>query len=158
MEKPGLVQIAASLALFVRENNALLMIRRKCNPYKDKLAFPGGFLELGKEDIFQTVVREFYKETGACVEKDQISLLDIRSSPSRDSRGHVIDVGFLCIVPKPIVILESTDETRPVWVTIDEINPDDLAFDHKEMFEVAKSRIKNCIYNETLMLAPVFEP
>lgn len=142
MEKPGLVQIAASLALFVSENNTLLMIRRKWNPYKDKLAFPGGFMESGKEDIFQTAVREFYEETGVCIEKDQISLLDIRSNPSRDPRGHVIDVGFLCVVPNPIVILESTDETWPVWVTIDEINSDDLAFDHKEMFEVVKSRIK----------------
>ena len=141
MEKPGLVQIAASLAFFVRENKSLLMIKRRWEPYKDKLAFPGGFIESGKEDIYQTAVREFYEETGVSIEKYQISLLDIRSSPSRDPRGHVIDVGFLCVVEKPITILEITDETLPVWVSIDEINPDDLAFDHKDMFEVAKSKI-----------------
>jgi len=67
--------------------------------------------------------------------------LDIRSSPYRDPRGHVIDVGFLCVVPKPKVFLESTNETLPVWVTIDEINQDNLAFDHKEMFEIVKYRI-----------------
>ena len=98
-------------------------------------------MESGKEDIYQTAIREFYEETGVFVEKDQISLLDIRSSPSRDPRGHVIDVGFLCIVEKPIKILEITDETLPVWVPIDEINPDDLAFDHKSMFESVKSQI-----------------
>jgi 8-oxo-dGTP diphosphatase len=141
MEKPGLVQIAATLALFVKENNTLLMIRRKWNPYKDKLAFPGGFIEPGKEDIFQTAVREFFEETGVCIEKDQISLLDIRSNPSRDPRGHVIDVGFLCIIPSQIEISESTDETWPIWVTLDDIKSDELAFDHKEMFENVKTRI-----------------
>jgi len=141
MEKLGLVQIAASLAFFVREDNTSLMIKRRWEPYKDKLAFPGGFMESGKEDIYQTAIREFYEETGVSVEKYQISLLDIRSSPSRDPRGHVIDVGFLCIVEKPIKILEITDETLPVWVPIDEINPDDLAFDHKSMFESVKSQI-----------------
>jgi len=44
-------------------------------------------------------------------------------------------------VPKPKVFLESTNETLPVWVTIDEINQDNLAFDHKEMFEIVKYRI-----------------
>jgi len=142
MEKLGLVQIAASLALFVSEDNTLLMIKRRWDPYKDKLAFPGGFMESGKEDIFQTSVREFYEETGVHIEKDQISLLDIRSNPSRDPRGHVIDVGFLCVVPKPIKIVEVTDETWPVWVPIDEIVPDDLAFDHYDMLESVKSRIQ----------------
>jgi ADP-ribose pyrophosphatase YjhB (NUDIX family) len=119
-----------------------LMIRRKWKPYKDKLTFPGGFMESGKEDIFQTAVREFYEETAVCIEKDQISLLDIRSSSFRDPHGHVIDIGFLSVVPKPIVNLESTNETWPVWVIIDEISQDDLAFDHKGMLEVVKFRIK----------------
>lgn len=149
MEKPGLVQIAASLALFVSENNSFLMIKRKWNPFKDKLAFPGGFIESGEEDIFQTVVREFYEETGVSIKKDQISLLDIRSNPNRDPRGHIIDVGFLCVVSKPVIILESTNETWPVWVNINEFKQDDLAFDHKDMYEVALSRIKNYQYNET---------
>ena len=141
MGKLGLVQIAATLALFVREDKTLLMIKRRWEPYKGKLAFQGGFMESGKEDIYQTAVREFYEETGVSIEKGQISLLDIRSSPSRDPRGHVIDVGFLCVVDKPITILEITDETLPIWVSVDGINPNDLAFDHKDMFEVVKSKI-----------------
>jgi 8-oxo-dGTP diphosphatase len=149
MKESTEIQVAASLAVFAREDNSLLMIRRRYAPYKDKLAFPGGFMEVGKEDIFQTAVREFAEETGVHIKTSQISLLDIRSSPTRDPRGHVIDVGFLCIIPKSVSIAQVTEETYPTWFFINDIDPDELAFDHKEMLNAVKAELKRSFYFES---------
>ncbi len=48
--------------VMIRDNKVLL-IKRKNDPYKDKWAIPGGFVEYG-ETTENAVLREFREETG----------------------------------------------------------------------------------------------
>jgi 8-oxo-dGTP diphosphatase len=127
-------KVAASLAYYCQKNNSFLLVERLFEPFKNFYAFPGGYLEFGSEDLKETAIREFWEETGVKVDKNKIILIDDRSSPSRDPRGHTIDIGYLYVSEIIPNISYETNETRPKWFHYDEIKKLKLAFDHEEFF------------------------
>jgi 8-oxo-dGTP diphosphatase len=126
----------------------LLLIRRRTEPFAGQYAFPGGFIDVGKEDIYETAVRELREETGVSVSKHNIRLIDIRSSPTRDPRDHVIDVGFLAITETQPQAVGMTEEAEPTWMAMEAIGDLSLAFDHKA-FWVAVERFLSVGENTT---------
>jgi len=122
---------AASVAVYAKKDNCFLVIRRLHEPFKHFYAFPGGFLDVDNEDLEHTAVRELSEEAGLYdVRPEQLHLIDVRSSPTRDPRGHVIDVGFLYIIDKKCAIPDKTDEAKPEWVSWDKLETSTFAFDH----------------------------
>ena len=74
------------------QDNEILLIRRKNEPFKGKWALPGGFVEYG-EKTEDAVLREIFEETGL---KTKIyDLVGVYSDPVRDPRGHTITVVYL---------------------------------------------------------------
>ena len=59
----------------------VLLITRRFPPWEGRLAFPGGFVEMG-EDPENAVLRELIEETG--VEGSNPELFAVRGSPNRD--------------------------------------------------------------------------
>ncbi len=123
--------VASTIALYVRKEKKFLVIKRKNEPFKEKHAFPGGYLEVDKEDLYQTGVRELREETGVKINLTDLQLIDVRSNPLRDPRGHVIDVGFLCIKDNVGKTIKSTNETITEWMNAKQLDKTDFAFDHK---------------------------
>ena len=121
---------AASVAVYAKKDNCFMVIRRLHEPFKDYYAFPGGFLEVDKEDLEHTAIRELKEEAGINAEVDKLHLIDVRSSPTRDPRGHVIDVGYLYIIDTKCPISDRTDEAKPEWMPWDQFDSIKLAFDH----------------------------
>jgi ADP-ribose pyrophosphatase YjhB (NUDIX family) len=139
-------RIAASVCVFAKKENSFLLIRRLHEPFKAKFAFPGGFLDVGKEDLYQTAIRELYEETGIRINREALILIDVRSSPKRDPRDHVIDVGFLTVSEQMIPMLGKTDETIPKWIEWTVIDKMELAFDHNEYWQNVKNYLHKNLY------------
>lgn len=78
---------------------SVLTITRLHAPYADEESFPGGFLNPHTESLPHCGAREGSEETSVRVPEKQLVLLDVRSNPERDERGHVIDHGYLWLVP-----------------------------------------------------------
>jgi len=135
--------VAASVAVLASVDKKILMIKRRSTPFKGKYAFPGGFLDVDKEDIYQTAVRELEEETGIKVTEGELVLIDIRSKPTRDPRSHVVDVGFLCIRKNTQDIPKKTEEAIPLWLSLDKIDELDFAFDHDEFWRAIRTYIEN---------------
>jgi len=118
------------------KDKKILLIKRKNNPYKNKWALPGGFVEYG-EKVEESVVREFYEETGL---KTKISeLIGVYSDPNRDPRGHTITVVYL------LEILEGnlTSGDDAVDAKFFDINKlPELAFDHDVIINDVIRRVK----------------
>ncbi len=121
--------VSATIAIYSRTRSAFLLTVRDNDPFAGALAFPGGFLEVGIENIEETAVREIKEETGIELSPENLKLVDVRSQPDRDPRDHVVDVGFLAEIDDA----EATarDEVREIrWATEVEIERSPLAFDH----------------------------
>lgn len=70
----------------------LLLIRRAHEPFMDRHALPGGFVDIG-ETVEAAALREVKEETG--VDGRIIRLIGVYSEPNRDPRGHTVSVAFL---------------------------------------------------------------
>ncbi len=120
-------------------NLHVLLIERGNPPYKGKWAFPGGFLDMD-EDAETCAKRELFEETG--LQNIDIEQLHTFSSVDRDPRGRVISIVYLAIVPlEDNIPIAGDDAQKAKWFPIN--NLPDLAFDHKEIFEMALLRVKN---------------
>lgn len=134
---------AAAVAIFSKRDKKILVIKRKKEPFFGKYMFPGGFLEVDKEDLYDTAVREAEEETGAIVGKDDLILIDVRSDPKRDPRGHVIDIGFLCILGEQVKISPNTEEAFSFWIPVDDLRKLNYAFDHDQFAAKVLKYINN---------------
>lgn len=132
------VSLSATVVVYAKSTKKVLVIRRKKEPFKDFFAFPGGFLEAEKETIEQAAVRELKEESGVSIQQSQLQLVDVRSSPKRDPRSHIIDVGFLCMLEKEVSIQKETVETVPEWMQKENIDKMKLAFDLSLLWKHAK--------------------
>jgi len=74
------------------ENNEILLVQRKHDPFKGQWALPGGFVEYG-ERAEDAVMREFLEETG--LQTAVQMLAGVFSDPGRDPRGHTITIVYL---------------------------------------------------------------
>ncbi|EGD71835.1 MAG: Putative NUDIX hydrolase [Candidatus Parvarchaeum acidiphilum ARMAN-4_'5-way FS'] len=109
----------------ILKDNQILLIKRKNDPYKDKWAIPGGFVEYG-EKTEDAVLREVKEETG--LEAKISDLVGVYSNPKRDPRKHVVSITYLL---KDISGTEKggDDAKEAKWWNINELP--ELAFDHK---------------------------
>lgn len=118
----------------------VLLIKRGKDPYKDKWAFPGGFLN-PEETAEEGALRELKEETG--LETAYAFQFHTFSNPLRDPRERVITIAFLALVNIQEV-KGSDDASEAKWFSIEAIPK--LAFDHGEIFNKAIQVLKEQIY------------
>ncbi len=133
----------SSVAVFLEGGKKILAIRRKHNPDKGMWALPGGFLNCQLETLEECGARELVQETKVPVSPYELVLVDVRSSPRRDSRQHVVDHGYAWFVPadreaEVYATMEADDDAEGLevldtaWLLTQEI-----AFDHRLIIERA---------------------
>ena len=113
--------------LYDHAKHAVLLVRRKNDPHKNKYALPGGFLNYS-ERLRYAIVREFREETGLDVLPGQI--ISLRDKPNRDPRCRVISVVFE-VFYKGGEIKAGDDASAVEWHPIAALPS--LAFDHAEI-------------------------
>ena len=122
---------ATTVDIIVEHGNKIVLIRRKKEPHKGKLALPGGFVEY-EETVEDAAIRETKEETKLDVELTDI--LGIYSDPKRDPRKHTISSVF---ITKPIKgnVKGSDDASEALWIDVKSIDFKNLAFDHSKILK-----------------------
>lgn len=139
--------VAASIVVVFRDTNRILLIRRKRNPFGGMLALPGGFLRPLIEDLPECAVRELHEETGLCLSASMLTPLSVRSDPARDTRGHVIDHGFMALLSGEqerlaLLQLRAADDAEEILLLpVDLALNEALAADHNHIIEDALKRV-----------------
>jgi len=114
--------------VIILRSGKLVLIKRGKDPYKGKLALPGGFVEYG-ESVEEAARREAKEETGLEVELKKI--VGVYSDPNRDPRGHVVSICFLANGKGEVT--PGSDASEVIELDPRKVNRDDLAFDHWHM-------------------------
>ena len=114
------------------EDDRLLLIRRGHEPYRDRYALPGGFVEIG-ETVEAAALRELEEETGidGCV----LRLVGVYSNPARDPRAHTVSVAFLVA---PIDLNPKAGDDADAAEFVADWRDVDFAFDHAEIVADAR--------------------
>lgn len=145
-----------------KDDPLVLTMVRGAAPFKDMESFPGGFLNVQLESLPECAARELMEE--CFVNKDatgdhdkftykvaasDMQLIDVRSEPDRDERGHVVDHGFAWFIPpdKQVEVFaklnagDDAKEGSARFVRASELKGLELAFDHKKLFLAALARL-----------------
>jgi len=114
-------------AVVIRGSEVLLINRGK-EPWKGRLAFPGGFVDKG-EDPEDAVIRELKEECS--LEGEVIRILCVRGDPKRDPRGHIVSLAYLVSAEgEPTA---GDDAANAAWYQISEIK--EMAGDHMSILD-----------------------
>ncbi|MBI5679558.1 MAG: NUDIX hydrolase [Methanobacterium sp.] len=114
-------------AVVLSENELIVLIKRKNNPYKDFWALPGGFVEYG-ETVESAAVREVKEETGLDV--DLNGIVGVYSDYDRDPRGHTVTVCYIAMESGG-KLKADTDASDVQYFHKNEVLRLKLAFDHE---------------------------
>lgn len=104
----------------------LLLIERGNDPFKNKWALPGGFIDMN-ETLEESAVRELHEETGL----QGVKLQQFRTygDPGRDPRGRTVSVVFYGFTDiKNSIVAGGDDAKNAGWFNLNNIP--DMAFDH----------------------------
>lgn len=144
-----MVSVATDVVCFTvhpEDGLQVALVRRswESDAYAGYWALPGGFLQAEQDrTIADCARRELVEETG--VQAAHLELIDVFSDIARDPRPErVLSVAFLAIIPAHDLALApvpQTDVTSARWFSIDRAMSLDLAFDHRQIIEAARSRL-----------------
>lgn len=121
---------ASTVDLIDEDEEGILLIQRRDEPYKGYWALPGGFLEYGIENLKTAAAREFREETNLIVREEDLTLIGVYSEPKRDPRGHVISHAYY--VSKREGIMKAGDDAERAK-RFSRNNLPVLAFDHEKI-------------------------
>ncbi|MBN2156848.1 MAG: NUDIX hydrolase [Candidatus Lokiarchaeota archaeon] len=128
-------------AVIIDDNNRILLIKRRWEPFKGAYALPGGFIELAEEHI-DALVRETREETGVELQYGEMQFIKVFDDKNRDPRGPVHSYAYLCRVDD---IEERTrnyhDKGRLLIIHINDLKDFKLAFDHRYIIKAALKRV-----------------
>ena len=125
-------------AVALREGESgteVLLIRRGGEPWKGRLAFPGGFVDYG-EDPERAVLRELEEETG--VDGFDPVALAIHGDPDRDPRKHIIALFYLVDVDPEAMPRGGDDAADAAWVPIAGLTANQVAGSHIQIIEMLR--------------------
>lgn len=118
--------------VFVMEESAIsvLLIERGREPFKNKWALPGGFIEM--DEILETAcMRELLEETGLKV--DKMTQFKTYDAIDRDPRHRTISVIYFTELSEKKEVKGGDDAAHAGWFPVS--NLPELAFDHKQILE-----------------------
>lgn len=123
----------------------VLLVKRANEPYKDRWAFPGGFVNID-ESAEEAAVRELKEETG--LGGVWLKQFHTFSDPSRDPRERVISVSFYSLT-KIAEVKGDDDAAEARWWPVTDMPS--LAFDHNDMFLFALYELRKEVTTQPMI-------
>jgi 8-oxo-dGTP diphosphatase len=142
---PARFSVAVDLVVLTVDDGQLnvLVIERGIEPFKGRLALPGGFI-MPEEDLLDAAERELGEETGVVDLRVHLEQLGTYGHPDRDPRGRVLAVAYLALVPDLPTTVAGSDAAAVEWVSVERLlrSSRKLAFDHHQILEDGTERAR----------------
>lgn len=140
-----LVTVDAVLLTLKDSRLQVALHERPADPYRGRLALPGGIVHGQEDDSAEAaVLRVLLEKTG--FRPRYIEQLQVFSGRERDPRGWSISVAYVALVPESC--LQSAKAGVFVFRDVDSLPP--LAFDHATLVDAAVRRLRNKTRYSTL--------
>lgn len=133
----------------------VLLIERAHDPCAGQWALPGGFVDVGDvftdqgEGLETAARRELAEETGLAsglldAHGVRLEQLGAWGKPGRDPRQRTITIAYVGQVPAALLAhTEAGDDAAQArWWPVDEIDWDNLAFDHASILDAGLRRLR----------------
>ena len=141
------ISVAVDFLLFTIEDDKLklLLVRRSEAPFGGMMALPG--VAVGENETLAHAARRcLEEETGISDEVYLEQLFTWGDDCNRDPRGRVISVSYMALIPREHISEHVGKRVSEVgFVDVDALlaNGELLAFDHRQIVEYGRERIRN---------------
>ncbi len=124
--------VTVDAIVYAKDNSGkkVLLIERGTEPFKNKWALPGGFIDMD-ETLEEACIRELEEETGLKV--GQMEQFRAYDAIDRDPRHRTISVVFATEVESLQPVTGSDDAARAEWFSVNKLP--ELAFDHARILK-----------------------
>lgn len=122
---------------FDGENLKILLIKRGFEPEKDKWSLMGGFIKTG-ESLDEAANKILLQLTG--LEGVYLEQLYAFGNPSRDPDERIVSVAYFALIDIHKYETQLSDRYHAEWFLVNEMPA--LIFDHGQMVEIAKQKIR----------------
>jgi 8-oxo-dGTP diphosphatase len=148
-----LLRLTVDLAILTVREDLLqvLVIERANEPYRGRLALPGGFLRAG-EDLLSAAERELSEETGLDGRSLHLEQVATYGDPDRDPRERVVSVSYLAVAPDLPIPAAGSDASSARWAPLEQVSGA-LAFDHGTILADAVERARQRLEFTTIAAA-----
>lgn len=136
-QKRILVAVDCIIFGYDGEQLKILLIKRAMEPQKDQWSLMGGFIE-ANENLYGAAERILVESTG--LKKVYLEQLKSFGDPRRDPLERTISVAYFALIDINKYREQISDTHHAEWFLIQETPK--LIFDHDEMVEKAKKRIR----------------
>lgn len=128
--------VAGAVAVVIRFENEIYLTQRNRDPKKGKLDLPGGFVD-PRESAEETCKRELFEELQ--LEVDISNLKYLTNLPNvyqyKEIDYHTIDLFYEYYVSEKFQVkLDISEISDALWIPLDTLNPEDIAFDSQKKF------------------------
>lgn len=132
--------LTADAIIFRRSCNSfeVLLIQRKNNPFKDKWALPGGFVDEG-ELMIETAQRELFEETNLTINFVPSDFVGFYDALHRDPRKRIITFAFTKLIDGSNKLKAKDDAKGIAWKKTNDLP--NLAFDHQVLINDAMKHL-----------------
>jgi ADP-ribose pyrophosphatase YjhB (NUDIX family) len=128
--------VAGAVAVVIRCGDEIYLTRRNRDPKKGKLDLAGGFVD-PKESAEETCKRELFEELQLDIDISNLKYLT--SLPNiyqyKEIDYNTIDLFYEYNVSEKFEVnLELSEISEAVWIPLQELNLEDIAFDSQKRF------------------------
>jgi 8-oxo-dGTP diphosphatase len=119
----------------------VLLVQRANHPDKGKWGLPGGFVDMQVDHTLEdTVIRKLQEKTG--VTPPYIEQLVTQGNNVRDKRGWSVTTCYTALIAHQDCTVNISSVSEAQWLNLAVVDTVELAFDHKELIQLAKERLK----------------
>jgi len=148
-------QLSVDSTLFTYHESKLkvLLVERSSHPDKGLWGLPGGFVDLENDKTLeQTARRNLVEKTG--VVPPYIKQLQTVGDSTRDKRDWSVTVCYTSLIAYQDCEASIATVTDAAWVNTTELDGMPLAFDHREIIDIALMRLREkALYSIVLAYA-----
>ena len=136
-----LLSVDSVLFTYHEQRLKILLVQRANHPDKGKWGLPGGFIDMqADQTIEDTVMRKLREKTG--VVPPYIEQLLTRGNRVRDKRGWSVTVCYTSLIAHQDCRVNISSVADVQWIDYANLDNVDLAFDHREIIQLAKERLR----------------
>lgn len=153
-----LVSVDVVVFTLIDDEIHLLLVKRADFPHKGEWALPGGFIDLKADaSIAATAIRKLRQKTA--VQTPYVEQIASIGGPDRDPRGWSVTILHMALIPHmpTQAFIAAVEDSQ--WWPYEKVITQSLAFDHNELVELARERLRSKTAYTTLpinLLAPPF--
>lgn len=137
--KPPILTVDSVIFQLIDGVLNVLLIRRAAEPFKGKLALPGGYNAAG-ETTHQAMARVLAAKTGLKTSRlKYVEQLYTFDTVARDPRGHAVSVTYLGL-GIDLVLSPGKTAQQPEFVPVESLP--ELAYDHAKIIDYALERLR----------------